>query len=75
MRHRFFSVALLPGFSSDLQRSLKDLWKSVDGVNIDGACLLLAGHPALRWQVRVCKKELLEPLKIYGINDIKVRTS
>lgn len=61
------------GLSGDLQKAFGKLWLSIDAFRIeDGNLKVITNHPAARWEIRLRKREILEPLKNYGISNILI---
>ena len=57
----------------ELKISLGNCWGVVEAFRVDGEKLKLVGyHPALRAELRLRKKEVLDHLRPYGISEIKV---
>lgn len=70
------SIGLLsPRFFVDLRGGLGKLWELADFFKlINGDTLLIISqHPALYWEVRLRKREILEYFKNYGIREIRIQ--
>lgn len=67
---------LTPKFFSDLKLALGKLWDLAEAFKLNGdALVIVSQHPALYWEARLRKREMVEYLKAYGIRDIRIRGS
>ena len=65
---------LSPRFSNDLRRAFGKLWELIEAFRLRGDALIIVGnHPALHWEIRVRKREILEYFKDHGIKDIRIQ--
>ena len=64
----------MPGLVQDLPASFGKLWSLVEAFKIEGGVLHVASsHPALHWSVRIRKKEIVDHLRVYGIETINLK--
>ncbi|MBI2070597.1 MAG: hypothetical protein HYT79_08345 [Elusimicrobia bacterium] len=65
---------LTPVFSKDLRFAFGKLWGSIKAFKIrEGTLIAVGDHPALHWEIRLRKREIIEHLKAHGIKDIRVQ--
>ena len=71
LQMKTLAVLSTPGFVEDLPMAFGKTWELVEAFKIERETLfILSSHPALHWAARIRKKEILDGLKIYGINKL-----
>jgi hypothetical protein len=63
-----------PGFQEEMSRSFGSLWPLVEAFRFqEGILSVVSAHPAFHWNLRLRKREIMEPLRVHGIRDIECR--
>ena len=70
---RFLRFLVQKDLGGDFEKAFGKLWPAIDAFCVqEGLLRVVAGHPAVQWELRLRKREMLEHLKIHGINNVQV---